>query len=41
VTVRELKVTHRESELLRLDWTDMRPQPLYLDLNQVAAVFEL
>jgi len=41
VTVAKLVVTRKESEMLRMEWTDMRPRPLFLDIDQIVAVFEL
>lgn len=41
VTVDKLTVKYNASELREMSWTDMRPCPLFLDLHQIAAVFEL
>lgn len=43
VRVDELKVTRRDNgaTLTQMEWTNMRPRPLYLSLDELAAVLEL
>jgi hypothetical protein len=43
VRVDKLEVERRNgrSELIGMTWTNMRPRPLYLDVSELVAVFEL
>ena len=40
VTVSKLTATFQGSGLIKLEWVDMRPNPIYIDIDQVAAIFE-
>ncbi len=43
VRVDKLEVQKRDggSELVGITWTNMRPRPMYLDISELVAVFEL
>lgn len=41
IRARELSVTRKESQILKMEWVDMRPRPLFLDLDEIAAVLQL
>lgn len=41
VRVDELKVKLQGSRIVSMEWTNMRPRPLYLSLDELAAVLEL
>ena len=37
----EVEMRNGKSELIGMTWTNMRPRPLYLDVSELVAVFEL
>jgi hypothetical protein len=37
----EVEMRNGRSELIGMTWTNMRPRPLYLDVSELVAVFEL
>jgi hypothetical protein len=41
VRVDSLKVETREGNMVRLTWTNMQPRPLFLNIEDLVAVFEL
>lgn len=41
VCVDKLKVETRDGSMVRLTWTNMRPRPLFLNIEDLVAVFEL
>ncbi len=41
VTVEKLTVTRNGSRITQLEWTDMEPRPLHLNIDQLDALFEL